>query len=143
SRFRAVACLFRVTLVKLWRKLACSSPHRRRLDVVSGAMNHRPGLTARAVRQGSISEMADPEDEEAVMGPRSRVLMSVLFLLAMVSCGGDGSSPETTGGENPTTAQDADSEAEPADQSTADETDTADEAEAVDQPLADETDTAG
>lgn len=77
------------------------------------------------------------------MGPRSRVLMSVLFLLAMVSCGGDGSSSEMTGAASPTTVQDNDSEAEPANQPTADETDAGDEAEPVDQPLADETDTAG
>lgn len=61
------------------------------------------------------------------MGSKSRVLMSVLFLLTVVSCGGDGSSSETTGAASPTTVQDTDGDAEPTDQPTAGETDNAGE----------------
>lgn len=62
------------------------------------------------------------------MQSRFRVAMSVLFLLAVVSCGGGSdSSSDTTGAASPTTVRDTDGDAEPADQPTADETDTAGE----------------
>lgn len=66
-------------------------------------MELQPELTAGFVRRGS---MFIGEEKETGMRSRFRVVMAVLFVLAVVSCGGDESSSQTTEESTPATAQD-------------------------------------